>query len=144
MNNSLILNKFKDRIIFSNKAVWIENVKIPFYLGTRGGDRQGSSLLKKKRLSGKSIICEAFDFSQWLLSNFSKKDYIFLKMDIEGAEYEVLNKMIIDDSINLISELEVEFRAWKMEDKNTPKIHAKLKQKLNEYQKSTKCRFYKY
>jgi len=33
-----------------------------------------------------------------LLNNFTKDDHIILKMDIEGAEYEILNKMIIDNT----------------------------------------------
>jgi len=32
------------------------------------------------------------DFSHWLSANFSIRDYMIVKMDIEGAEYEVLER----------------------------------------------------
>lgn len=46
-----------------------------------------------------------FDFSAWLLRNFNLADYVTVKMDIEGAEYAILEKMIADRSILLVSEL---------------------------------------
>ena len=52
---------------------------------------------------------EAFDFSKWTLDNFDRSDYIVLKMDIEGSEYRVLQKMIEDASIDYIDHLYIEW-----------------------------------
>jgi FkbM family methyltransferase len=46
-----------------------------------------------------------FDFSIWLLRHFALTDNIVVKMDIEGAEYELLEKMIQDRSIHLVTKL---------------------------------------
>jgi FkbM family methyltransferase len=49
------------------------------------------------------------DFSRWLMQNFTKDDHIVVKMDIEGAEYAVLRKLLDDGSISLISRLRCEW-----------------------------------
>ena len=59
--------------------------------------------------SRSKITAKSFDFSKWIKENFDKEDFIHLKMDIEGAEYQVLRKMVDDDSISFINELDVEF-----------------------------------
>lgn len=53
----------------------------------------------------KSHSVPCFDFSAWLMRTFSLTDRVVVKMDIEGAEYDLLEKMISDRSISLISEL---------------------------------------
>lgn len=91
------------------KAVWVEDGFIDFYLDQ--GDYDGSSVFEHKLniVDKKKISVPTIDFSQWLKNNFNRKDLIILKMDIEGAEYEVLNKMISDGTIEYIDELLVEF-----------------------------------
>ena len=54
--------------------------------------------------SVKEVQVEAVDFSKWLENTFQADDYIVLKMDIEGSEYEVLSKMMVDNSIDLVRE----------------------------------------
>ena len=49
------------------------------------------------------------DFSQWMLKNFTADDYIILKLDVEGSEYEILNKMFKDGSFDLIDKLYIEW-----------------------------------
>ncbi len=63
---------------------------------------------------------QAIDFSKWVLDNFSKDDYIILKMDIEGSEYEVLPRMISDGSLEYVDLLLMEFH-W--EKTGTDKRH---------------------
>lgn len=104
--------KDKPDIIFSNKALWIYDGEIDFYISkTKGG--WGSTILKEK-ISGKldknhPIKVPCFDFSKWVIDNFNINDYIILSMDIEGAEYKILQKMINDGSIKYIKKLCIEF-----------------------------------
>ena len=68
--------------------------------------------------------------SKWITDNFTKDDYIILKMDIEGAEYEVLNKMIDDNSIKYINKLYVDFhglRVFKTRE-DTKKIRTSIRE----------------
>lgn len=115
-------NKYKkmENIIFSDKAVWIKDSEIDFYVGkVRGGI--GSTLIKEKFSCRPDfehpIKVKCFDFSKWVINNFTKEDYIILKMDIEGAEYDVLEKMIDDGSINYINKAFIEFHFRKMKIK---------------------------
>ena len=57
----------------------------------------------------KSIQVNCIDFSNYLKKNFTKDDYVICKMDIEGAEYDVLGKLIDDNTIDLIDEIYIEW-----------------------------------
>ena len=95
------------------KAVWIFDGEIKFYKGSS----LASSIFKNKttgNLSKKPIVIPCLDFSKWILNNFTKQDEIILKLDIEGAEYKVLDKMILDDSISLISKLYIDWHYMKI------------------------------
>jgi FkbM family methyltransferase len=57
----------------------------------------------------KSVQVNCIDFSNYLKENINKDDYVICKMDIEGAEYEVLGKLIDDNTIDLIDEIYIEW-----------------------------------
>ena len=62
------------------------------------------------------VSVECIDFSKWIKDNFSKEDYIFVKMDIEGSEYKILPKMIEDGTMSYIDTLVIEWHDWIMPD----------------------------
>lgn len=76
------------------KAVWISDGKKK-YDGWKLVDTN-----KEDDLDG----VEAIDISKFILDNFSKEDYIVFKIDIEGAEYKVIEKMHSDGSLSYINE----------------------------------------
>ncbi len=49
------------------------------------------------------------DLANYLLRTFSSEDYLILKLDIEGAEYDVLERLIQAQALLLIKELYVEY-----------------------------------
>ena len=119
-----------DDITFYNKAIWIKDGKTEFYLG-KGAS---SSLIYGKTRGNLNfdnpIEVETIDLSKWIMDNFTKDDYIILKMDIEGAEYEVLTKMIDEGSIKYINKLYVEFhglRVFKTRE-DTKKIRTAIRE----------------
>ena len=96
------------------KAVWVEDATIPLYVNRKKVyHSQSSSLLKEKTSGGldTKIYVEAIDFGRWVAETFTKDDYIVVKMDIEGAEFKVLEKMMADGSILYINELYLETHA---------------------------------
>ena len=106
------------KINFSNEAVWIKDEELDFYESSWG--KEGSSLLKNKVSNGMMYDnphrVNAIDFSAWIIENFSKDDYIICKMDIEGAEYDVVPKMIKDGSVEYMDEMIIEFHTiWQIE-----------------------------
>lgn len=130
-SNFEILSKKYPDITARKVALWIENGTTKFYI-SKGGP-SGSSLMSNKTTGGINpnvfVECDTIDLDEWIRSNFSPDDYIVLKLDIEGAEYEVLNKMIDGGSINYINELYVEFHARKIKrpESDTTEIINKLK-----------------
>ena len=72
---------------------------------------------------------EMIDLSKFIIDNFNITDYIILKLDVEGAEYAILEKMIKDRSIEYINELYVEFHDFAKENDNHDNVLIdKLKQ----------------
>ena len=128
------VNNFVDipKLIFINKAVWIKDGYINFYRDIYDHRKAGGSLLKEKT-SGKlnkdePIRVESIDFSKWVKHTFSKSDYIILKMDIEGAEYKVISKMMTEGSFDYINELLIEWHWYKigMDEKQHKKFIEKI------------------
>lgn len=65
--------------------------------------------LQKNLIWEDKITIESFDFSNWLRENVTEEDYVVCKIDIETAEFEVLKKCILDDTLRLINILDIEF-----------------------------------
>jgi FkbM family methyltransferase len=89
------------------KAAWIYDGELKFYISkVNPAHVQGSSVYKEKRTGNLDrehpIKTPCIDFSKWLKDNFKPEDNIYLKMNIEGAEYDILEKMILDGTIDYI------------------------------------------
>ncbi len=54
---------------------------------------------------------ECINLSAFILNNFSKEDFIVVKLDIEGSEYDVLESLIETGTIFYINDLFVEFHS---------------------------------
>jgi FkbM family methyltransferase len=117
--------------MFINKAVWIKNGKQKFYRSS-AILKDGGTLIKEKitgELDKKNpLLVDTLDFSKWIIENLSIEDYIILKMDIEGAEYKVISKMIKDGSFSYIDELYIEWHRSKIGI--TKKEHNELIEKI--------------
>lgn len=95
---------------FSSSVVWIHDGFVDFYLGT-DGHMQGSSVYGHKstgELSACPIRILCIDLSRWI-ERLNRTHSIILKMDVEGAEYPILRKMLKDNTLSCVSSLLVEF-----------------------------------
>lgn len=111
------------------KAVWTKSGKVHFHIagredaasveGTSGHDRP------------KEITVQAIDFSKFV-AKLPDDAYIICSMDIEGAEFTVLPKMIKDGTIDKINILEIEFHHRLMTDYN-PDDARKLIREVEEH-----------
>lgn len=117
-------------------AVHIFNGKVEFIIDTVDGD--GSSIISSKIIDYKNIvknddcpriIIDCIDLSEFILNNTSENDYIILKLDVEGAEYNILKKLLDDNVIDRIDELYCEFH-WSKIGLDIIE-HNKLLEKLN-------------
>ncbi len=95
------------------KAVWINNGQKMFKVGGRfdAGHLKGTTSCGLKDFG----LVETIDFSEFV-ENLPVSKKIICSMDIEGAEYRVLEKMIRKDTINRINLLDIEFHHRFMAD----------------------------
>ena len=99
--------------------------------------RKGSSTLflgkaDHKVEYNKSTEVKCIDFDEWVKNNLSKKDYIHMRMNCEGAEYEILPKMIEGGSIDYINSVDLHFHYFKFDEENR-KIFDSRHQYLKKY-----------
>tara|TARA_B100000282_G_C31657657_1_gene456017 strand:+ start:357 stop:980 length:624 start_codon:yes stop_codon:yes gene_type:complete len=77
------------------KAIWVHDGNILFY--EKGPSSQGNTVLeektKKEIRAWRQNKVKCISLSDWIKNNFNKQDYIILKLDIEGAEYEVMKDL---------------------------------------------------
>lgn len=88
-----------------NAAVWTENSTIDINVCPSFTD--GSSILtnlNNNHLATK-VKVPCVDISSWIKNSFDSEDYLILKLDIEGAEYDVLEKLCLDGTISRVNEL---------------------------------------
>lgn len=102
---------------FIPEAVWTKNGKLTFYDSLQD-DKYGGTVREDKSTGNvdynNPIEVDSLDFSSWVASNFSDEDFVILKLDIEGAEYDVLPKMIKDGSFDKINLFFVEWHVDKV------------------------------
>ena len=107
------------------KAIWIENGTLSFdceHNTTTGSPVEGStseldgwgsyiSCLDSRMKTEEQVHVESIDFSEFINSFRSRECTIYCKMDMEGAEFSVLRKMIQEDTLRIIDHLWVEWHA---------------------------------
>ena len=133
----------KKKVTVINKAVGTEDKKDKIYVNYYAGDVNkeigpGSSLIRGKTTGyiddSRTQIVSVINFSKYVIENFSSCDYIILKIDIEGEEYDLLNHMISTGSIKQIDEIYCEWHYQKLKksDVDYKTVHKKLIKELNE------------
>jgi FkbM family methyltransferase len=104
-NEELKKREFPVDIIMSNAAVWIKDGTVTFDIG----GREDSSCIEGTagHTDPKKIKVPSIDFSKFVRE--LPEAYIACSMDIEGAEFKVLEKMLEEHTIDKIDFLEIEF-----------------------------------
>lgn len=108
------------RVILERKAAWIEDGVIE-YARVRGLRAWDSTVMREKNSRGEwsssgsreVIRVPCFDFSAWLRSLLEQP---VVKIDVEGAEFPILKRMVDEGTDALVAELLVEWHDDKMED----------------------------
>lgn len=120
----------KSKVKLHKIAVWIYDGETDFYLAE---SRAGSTIVKGKLTAHVDyehpIKVPCIDLSKWIKENFKQEDIIYLKLNIEGAEYEILRKMLADGTIKYLNRLFVNFHHKKITS-ITKKESEELKQEI--------------
>ena len=116
------------------KAAWIDDGELQFFISRKSPALvQGSSVYREKTTGNLDtdhpVTTPCIDFSAWLSLTFQPGDTVIVKMNIEGAEYDVLEKCVADGTISLVSELYIQ---WHNSKCNIPRArHDALKKALS-------------
>lgn len=119
-----------EKTVFIQKAAWIKKDVMDFAVD-QTDTPLGSTLMKGKVKiwdSSPKIKVATFDLSAYL-KRFTK-DFVVLKIDAEGAEFPILEKMIKDNTDKICDWLLVEFHPNKVVEYTTTHMNellAKLK-----------------
>jgi FkbM family methyltransferase len=109
--NPLLFPRLPRRPYLSTReeAVWIKDEERLFNYSEQ--DTAGGSLVPTVIRNGemRAIKVKAIDFGKWLERNFTKQDVVYVKFDIEGAEYPVVEHMLKDGAMTLVDRLYIEF-----------------------------------
>ena len=114
-NQRLTKKYHYENTVIIEKAVWIKDESKDFYVGRKNRHATNSRIgdfikgRKREKFKREPITVDCIDFSSWIKNNLSKEDYIIVKFDIEGCEYDVLQKMIKDNSMTYINKIYIEF-----------------------------------
>jgi len=107
----------QDNTTFYDTFVSNEEDPSTFYVcGTSGGSTEiklkSDWYIKKTKESFgvvEEIILTPVRLSKFIMENFSKEDYIVLKMDIEGSEYKVLEDCVSSGALKYVNEVLIEW-----------------------------------
>jgi len=100
--------KFYKNIVYGSKD------QIDFYIQGSGGGSTTSrkkyqGYLNKYRCEVEKVSYNPIILSEFLPENFAKDDYIILKLDVEGAEYSILQNLLDTNYISYINEIYLEW-----------------------------------
>ena len=107
---------------------------------------QGASVLKEHNSlfyasdDQSAIVVETFKFSDYLIKQTDKYETIVIKIDIEGAEYELIQDMIETNSILIPKIIYVEFHSHFM-DINSRDKYKNIESSVLNYLKNTDVKF---
>lgn len=102
-----------------HEAVWTEDGEIDFFHNPLHPDSQSGTVCPEKTSGGidtrsPAARVKCIDFARWFAERVGPNDVCHLKMDIEGAEYAVLERMRARGLFNRITTMTIEFHADKM------------------------------
>ncbi|KHN22782.1 hypothetical protein glysoja_026750, partial [Glycine soja] len=104
-------------------AAWVRNETLFFEITRdpiknvmmrgRGMGRINPVQTSSSHMGDKDKI-QGFDFAEWLMSTVTKRDFVVVKMDVEGTEFHLIPRLIQTGAICLIDELflECHYNRW--------------------------------
>lgn len=116
-------------ITYFNAAVSTENKTIPLLVqhkkekhSSKINTGQGSTIVSTDSLkenlgkmqANEFINVECIDLDEWITNNTTDNDSIIIKFDIEGEEYDVLEKLMYSSNIKKIKKIYVEWHGHHM------------------------------
>ncbi|CAI9761272.1 unnamed protein product [Fraxinus pennsylvanica] len=138
--------RFKKGVTLLPYAAWIRNETLFFEIKreaslTNGKRVRGTGRNQAVQSSSNFVNVfnkiQGFDFAAWLKSVVKERDYVVVKMDVEGTEFHLVPRLIETGAICLIDEmfLECHYNRWQRccPEKRSPKYSNTYAQCLELY-----------
>jgi len=115
-------------VIFHQTAIWTSDGEKTFYPGSytlanQQGELAGSINKNKNDLQyDAGITVTTVDGARWLKQNTKTSDYVILKMDLEGSEWDVLAHLIATGAIAHVDKIYGEFHPDYYCEPNCPEV----------------------
>ncbi|KAI4324492.1 hypothetical protein MLD38_029979 [Melastoma candidum] len=101
-------------------AAWIRNDTLSFEVnhdpGKKPGEQKGRGMgrIHSGGSSGDVSRVPGFDLAEWLKSTVTENDFVVMKMDVEGTEFNLIPRLFETGAICLIDELflECHYNRW--------------------------------
>ncbi|KAJ0979277.1 hypothetical protein J5N97_014751 [Dioscorea zingiberensis] len=107
-------------------AAWVRNETLTFEINhnpdQKTDEKGGRGMGRIRPAEGSSIdlgsddvhLIHGFDFAQWLKSTATERDFVVVKMDVEGTEFDLVPRLFETGAICLIDELflECHYNRW--------------------------------
>lgn len=114
--------KIKKGVTLLPYAAWVRNETLVFEINEDPGHKdvdkgRGMGRIQPAQSSSGSTDVDeiqGFDFADWLKSSVTERDYVVMKMDVEGTEFDLIPRLIKTGAICLIDELflECHYNRW--------------------------------
>ncbi|KAM5560573.1 hypothetical protein ABKV19_021640 [Rosa sericea] len=117
--------KLKKGITLLPYAAWVRNETLSFEINGDPGEKvkekgRGMGRIQPVKSSanggfdGQVDRIQGFDFADWVKSTFTEKDFVVMKMDVEGTEFDLIPRLFETGAICLIDEvfLECHYNRW--------------------------------
>ncbi|KGN58713.1 uncharacterized protein LOC101205174 [Cucumis sativus] len=105
-------------------AAWVRNETLTFEINRdpgqkvqdkgRGMGRIRPVVSSTRAFDGEVDEIQGFDFADWLKNTVTEKDFVVMKMDVEGTEFDLIPRLFKTGAICLIDELflECHYNRW--------------------------------
>ncbi|XP_015950532.1 uncharacterized protein LOC107475419 [Arachis duranensis] len=108
-------------------AAWVKNETLTFEINGDPGDKEKVAAAKGRGMGriqpvknpggfdgGEVERIQGFDFADWLKNTVSENDFVVMKMDVEGTEFDLIPRLFETGAICLVDEifLECHYNRW--------------------------------
>lgn len=109
--NPELVDKFPRRpnLTLRQEAIWTKDTELEFQFSPQEplGGSVVDSVVPFPVM--KNVKVRAIDFGHWLEKTYRREDVVYVKFDIEGAEYPVIEQMLRDGTVSMIDRFYIEF-----------------------------------
>ncbi|KAK8512135.1 hypothetical protein V6N12_031863 [Hibiscus sabdariffa] len=114
-------NAKKKTVTLLPYAAWVRNETLLFQVShdpnqeeASQGSGMGRLRPRQSDVNGEVNEIQAFDFAEWLNNTVTERDFVVMKMDVEGTEFDLIPRLFETGAICLIDEifLECHYNRW--------------------------------